>query len=293
MKPLFSLCLMLLILSSCQDIVSVTPGQSDTRLSVDAFLTNQPGNQTIRLRFTPPYTDPSPAPPVSGAAVSVNDDRGNTYRFTEQGSTGDYTWQPSPAIPTLAIIGANYTLNIVYQGQSYQSTSRLNPTTPIDSISYEFRDDQLGKDKGYWAVLNAFDRPEKGNTYWIRTYKNGKYLNRPSEINLAYDAGFKNSGVNNQAFIVPIAEGINPDDTGRTPAYKIGDSLRVEIWSLTEDAYDYLAQAQREMTNGGLFATIPSNVTTNVRKSTEAGGPGVVGFFCVSAVSTGRTVVKP
>ena len=29
-----------------------------------------------------------------------------------------------------------------------------------------------------------------GDTYWIKTYKNGSFLNKPQELNIAYDAAF-------------------------------------------------------------------------------------------------------
>ena len=52
-----------------------------------------------------------------------------------------------------------------------------------------------------------------GNSYWIKSFKNDTFLNRPSEINIAFDASFDAGGeVDNLIFIPPIRDNINPND---------------------------------------------------------------------------------
>jgi hypothetical protein len=279
------------LLSGCTDVVTVSLPQPVNRLAVDGWLTDQPGNQLIRLRLTTSYLDTLPAPAATGATVSVTDITGKIFNFTEDKATGNYLWQPQPG-ERFGNTGMQYTLRISYKGENYEAVSQMNPVPPIDSISSELRKNQLGTDDGYYATLNARDLPEVGNCYWIRTFKNGKYLNKPSEINLAYDAAFKNSGVNNQPFIVPIADAINPNTTDRKPPYAIDDVIRVEIRSITPEAYDFINTASNEMTNGGLFATIPSNVSTNIKTLNDKASGKAVGFFCVCAVSEASVVVK-
>jgi Domain of unknown function (DUF4249) len=289
---LLTLSLLTLLLSSCQDVIDVDLNKTTPRLVVDAWLTNQPGAQVIKLRLTTPYLDNNPAPRVPGATVTIADNEGNSYTFTDANNDGDYQWEPD-STETFGKVGNTYTLTIVHNEQTYQSASRMNPTTVVGSISYEKREARLGREEGYWATLNANDLPEVGNCYWIKTYKNGKYLSQASEINTAYDAfRFKNSGLNNQPFGQPIAEGINPNAIENEAPYALGDQIRVEIWSITEEAFDFLSQAQNEMTNGGLFATIPSNTEGNIRNVTEASDEVALGFFCVSAVRSSEMELR-
>jgi hypothetical protein len=280
-----------LALSSCEDVIDVNLNRTPPRLVVDAWLTDQPGEQTIKLRLTASYLDNNPAPRVSGATVTVQDNEGKLYEFTDPDNNGDYVWMPTENA-VFGTIGNTYTLQVVYQGQTYQAVSRLNPTVAVETITYEKRAPQLNRQEGYWATLVARDRPETGNCYWIRTYKNGSYLNKPGEINLAYDAGFANTGLNNQAFIQPIAEQINPQAIDNEPPYQPGDQVRVEIWSISGSAYNFLSQAQSEMTNSGLFATVPSNTESNVRNISGESERVAQGFFCVSAVSSGEVKIQ-
>ncbi len=280
------------LLSSCEDVIDVDLNQTTPRLVVDAWLTDQPGPQIIKLRLTTPYLDNNPAPRVPGATVVVADNEGNSYTFTDADNDGDYQWEPD-STEIFGKVENTYTLTVVHNGQTYRSTSRLNPTTVVGSISYEKREARLGRQEGYWATLKANDLPEVGNCYWIKTYKNGNYLGKASEINIAYDAGgFRNAGLNNQPFVTPVAEGINPAAIENEAPYQLGDQIRIEVWSVTEEAYDFLSQAQTEMTNGGLFATIPANTEGNIENASENSDQVALGFFCVSAVQTAETEVR-
>jgi hypothetical protein len=290
MKNIFVLIIATLLLTSCEDVVQIDLNKTTPRINIDAWLTNKTGEQVIKITQTVAYSDTTPAPGIAGAIITVTDNEGKVYAFTDNGN-GKYIWKPA-GNEVFGKIGNTYTLDVKLNGLAYQSVSKMNPVPAIDSISTEFRKEQLGSDDGYWAVLNANDLPGIGNCYWIKTYKNGKYLSKPGEINIAYDAAFKNSKVDNQPFIVPIAEGINPSTTDRKPPYALNDKIHVEVWSITEEAYDYISQAQTEMTNGGLFATIPSNVTSNIKVINDNGAKKPVGFFCVGAVSAADKTVK-
>jgi hypothetical protein len=143
----------------------------------------------------------------------------------------------------------------------------------------------------------ARDIQGPGNAYWIRGWKNGEYLNRPAEILTAYDAGFsRGSEVDGLIFITPVrtGTGINPqfeinDDTNKAiPYYVDGDSLYVEIHSVSEATFDFLNLMKTEIDRPGgfgeLFATPIDNVPTNIIPSQE--GVKVVGCFNVSTVSS-------
>ena len=61
--------------------------------------------------------------------------------------------------------------------------------------------------------VDETDLPGLGNTYWIKATKNGTLLNKPRELNLAYDAAFaKGSNFDGYTFIQPIRNGINPNE---------------------------------------------------------------------------------
>ena len=59
----------------------------------------------------------------------------------------------------------------------------------IDSIVFSFKEESVCPE-GYYAQFYADDIAVPGDIYWIKAYKNGSFLNKPNEINLAFDAGF-------------------------------------------------------------------------------------------------------
>jgi hypothetical protein len=64
----------------------------------------------------------------------------------------------------------------------------------------------------------------------------------------------------------------------------------VEVRSISADAFDFLGQLRTQLTNGGLFATPPANLPTNVI-NTNANGRTATGFFTASAIRSRSAVV--
>ena len=84
---------------------------------------------------------------------------------------------------------------------------------------------------------------------------------------------------------MPIKLGINPEDEDES--YILGDNVRVEIHSITNDAFFYLTDLAIQTDNDGgfgqLFSAPPSNLRSNMASSDSQ--VSVLGFFSVSAVS--------
>ena len=295
MKKYLLFFLTLLFLNSCEDVVELELEEDGAQLVVDAWLNNKAETQTIKLRRTIPYFDNTFAPEVIGATVVVADSDSTLFFFEDSDNDGDYTWTPQ-AGEQLVQEGKDYALYIELNGDEYISISKANRSAPIDSIGYEYRDDLVGVADGIIAQIYARDQAGAGDVHWIKTYKNGQFLNKPQEMNLTYDGAFGPGGNSDGIlFIPPIRTGINriPDsgddavDTDSFPPYTIGDNIRVEIHSLTPEAFFYLFQIREQMTQGdnGLFATPITNVPSNIIPQSADAKEDPVGFFCVSLVS--------
>ena len=293
----------LTFISSCEDVIDVDLAEGDNQLVVDAWINNLPQTQTIVLSRVTPYFDSSVPPAETSASVTITEDNGTVYNFEDVNNDGTYTWTP-PTATSFGRVGGIYLLSITTSaGKEYSAVSAMNRIMPIDSITLEDREEELGNPAGIYAELFARDMPGEGDAYWIKTFKNGKFLNKPQEMNLAWDAAFTpGSGVDGVIFITPIREFINrvPDsgddatDTDDLPPWVQGDSINVEIHSLNPDAFLFLEQSLTQMTLGdaGIFAEPPANVPTNI-ESLNATDPSdkAIGFFNVSAVSAkGRKV---
>ncbi len=283
---------------SCDDIISVDTENADPVLNIDAWINDKPETQVIFLTFTQDYFDNENLPvPASGASVVISADDGRQYIFQEDvlATDGSYRWTPGDG-ETIGLPGSTYALTVVYGQETFVATSVMGRVPAVDSLTFS-KEEDLGfqsDEDFYQAEFWATDLTGKGDTYWIRTHKNGSLLNKASELNIAYDAGqTAGSEFDGVTFITPIRIGINANDEDEdempVSPLKPGDSIYVEIHSLTEGSFSYLQQviAQTDK-NGGLselFTSTPlANVSTNIANQNDNGSP-VVGFFNVASVS--------
>lgn len=292
---LLPLILIIFIYSSCEDDIFPELEPAPPQVVIDAWINNKPEQQIINLTNSQSYYDSTIAPGIVDARVYIVDATGKRYDFIG-GFDGSYSWTPTVDEPTFGEIGMEYVLNVETQdGEIYTATSSMNRVPPIDSITFRFEEAFGPIPDSYFAEFFANDPPGVGDTYWIRTYKNGELLSKPSEISLAYDAGFSaGSTVDGITFIQPIRDSINPFDQDENDnflsPYEVGDQVLVELHSITNEAWNFMAQVQIQTDRPGgfaeLFATPLSNVPTNINRTVNTERITALGFFNVSAVST-------
>ncbi|MEP0986041.1 DUF4249 family protein [Ekhidna sp.] len=343
-------------ITSCETEVDPRLDETLNILVIDAWLTANDSIQHINITRSQPYFDASLPPKVGGAIVTVTDLTDLTvYNFDERQER--YTWE-SPDGSSLGVIGHEYELSVLLDGELYTSRTSLNPVPAIDSISFRLEEGNSFFDDLIFAEFFATDLDGINDTYWIKAWKNGQFLGEVGEINIAYDAAFSvdenNDGVQ---FIQPIRDGISPFDESRdeeilspynlpdtlqlsgdtifytdgafyglienekimfevgdiyvnnrvseyleslpvnddrfvflpnNEIYLKGDSVYVEIHSISNEAYFFMNQMivelDREAGFGALFATPLGNVPTNIiPQNTDI---RVAGFFNIASVSS-------
>ena len=273
-------CTGMVSLTSCETVIDAKLDTGPAQLSVDANLTDQPGPQTIRLTQTAAYFNNDTPPAATSATVSVSDDAGKTYAFSDSDNDGYYVWQPTGK-DTLGHIGRTYQLTIAYQGETYRARSIMNRVPAIDSLIFSKQKlNPLSTTEGYQAEFYARDMPGAADYYRIRFFRNGELQNKPNNIIISQDGVFRINGSvsDGLTFIVPIRRAINPDSL-----YALNDAVKVELHSISSEAFDFWEQVQNQITNNGLFAAPSSNVSTNIM-NTRANGRKATGFFITSAV---------
>lgn len=283
-----------IVMAGCDDVIDVSLADTVAVVNVDAWVTDQEKDQVIYLNRTQNYFANSLLPPgIKGADVVITDDAGNTYSFLEDSTlaAGGYRWTYT-GVP-LVQTGRTYTLQINCQDGIYTATAKAGRVPGIDSISFYYKKGAAQIDDRYSAEFWARDPAGAGDSYRIKTYRNGVLLNRPDEINIAYDAGTSiGNGLDGTTFYETIRSKITPsetdsDDEEITPI-AWGDTLRVEIHSLTDASYTYLSEVILQTNKAGgltevLTATPFVNVSTNIR---SADGTQCTGFFNAGTVST-------
>ncbi len=278
----------------CDDEITVDLENIDPIVVIDAWLTNDGTRQSIRVQRTQNYFQDGNPPPVTDATVTIADDQGNTFPFVEV-QPGFYELQAQPGVP-FGEVGRTYTLSVETPEGNFFSQTTMGRVPEIDSVTFRFEEEQDPfLPDGYFGEVWARDFEGVGDSYWIKAWKNDTLLNQPSEINIAFDAGFSAGGVvDGLVFIQPLRDGVNPFIETEDGAefqfevpYLFGDSLYVEIHSISNDAFFFLQRVIDETDRPGgfaeLFATPLSNVSTNI--VSEDPNVQVLGFFNVAAVS--------
>jgi hypothetical protein len=268
------------LFSSCEDVVDINLDQGESQLTVEAIITNDLSKQTIYLRETIPYFDNiNNTPLIDSGTVFIVSGSNDTFEFSSEGN-GEYGYQPT--VGKNFEVGEDYKLTVQVGGEEYYAETSMTATAQYDSLTYEFREERLQFEEGYYIEMHAIDRPEKGNTYWVRTFRNDTFLQEADYINWSYDGGFSPGEINGEEFIYPVRYfSINVLDD----PYKLGENVRVEILSIPVGFYYFLQEMQTQMLNEGLFATPPANVRTNIQNVNESGRKGT-GFFITSDIAT-------
>ena len=264
---------------------------------VDAWINNKMERQEIRITRSQPYFDNSRPAKIPGAVVTVEDlNTGIIYEFQE--GEDSYFWVPEDA--PFGEVGHRYKLRVSSEGETFEAFSRMGRVPAVDSVLFEFNPKNFAITEDFYsAEFLATDPAGIGDTYWIKAWKNGNFLGKPEELNVAYDAGFSaGQPVDGILFIAPIRGNfVNPLDENPEkeneilPPYQVGDSLYVEIHSLDPLAFEFLFVVARQINRPGgfaeLFALPLANATTNLKSTSENSETEVAGFFNVAAVSSG------
>lgn len=229
-------------IESCESIVDVKVNEHNPYLVVDAWLTHEPGDQVIRLTTTQPYYENSYAQGVTNAQVKVTDGSGNEYDFIHQ-EDGDYLWSSAD---TFGTVNELYFLEIIWDGNTYTSSTQLPRLVTIDSITYTYEEASGFGPAYYYAEFFGRDPDGLGDAFWLKAWKNGKYLNRPSEIYTFDDVSFSEENGDGIPFIFPIRTLPNPfeqDINANTlPPYFLSDTFEINPDLNTIEIYDSKAK---------------------------------------------------
>jgi Domain of unknown function (DUF4249) len=288
-----SLVFIVFVFASCEDVIKIDIPKGKPLFVVDAFLNDFNSKQTIKLSNSTPFFEVKNAAPINNASVTVtNIIKNKVYNFVFK-SDGTYELDnPILGSDTFIVENHIYKLKIELNGDVFESETKVNRNTYINALNFEKRDKQGDTRAGYWMEVIGFDPPGAvTDYYWFRTKRNGdSYL--VNNINVSANAGGGDGNTTDGIpFIPPVSifGNLPVNDT-----YQDGDSVRVEVWSISKSANDFWEGVGTERNNGGLFASVPENVVTNIKKTKSGTEYTPVGCFSMSQVDVlGTKVPRP
>lgn len=273
---------------SCEDVIHIDVKEGKQQLVVDAWLTDELREQQVTLTLSQAYFDPAKPLPALGAEVYVIRQDSTRFRFDDPNNDGVYTYTPRSRnyLRMHEMVG----LYIKYQGEEYYALSELKRVPTIDSLKYQaitlpIKPEDSPK-SGFLAQFFSTDFEGEGDTYLVRSYKNDVLRSRSNEYTLSYDGGLSpGSKSDGMLFLQPIRMAIN------SGLFADQDKVTVELHSLPLEAYYFLYQVQSETNNGGIFATPPANIPSNIFNLNSESAEKAVGLFFVSKVSRYTAVI--
>ena len=264
----------LVLFSGCEDVIELDLPDGEPQLVVDGWLTDQPGEKVVRLRYSANYFSDAPTPAATGALVWLHDALGpvDTLREEPLGS-GDYK------TGYVGRAGQTYTLYIrLPNGESYASMPQVLKEVPkIDSIYARFKEETPVQDEGYYVSIDTKEPAGVGDFYRWRLYINGEYQNDPFDILVASDEFVDGN---------PIID----FEVATKPA-QLGDTVRIEQMTISREAFDFLTQVQIQTAFvGSLFDTPPAPIPSNIKNLTDP-STEALGFFGVSGLTAAELVI--
>ncbi|EMR02369.1 DUF4249 domain-containing protein [Cesiribacter andamanensis] len=264
------LAVLALVTGGCRELVTLELPQQEPRLVIEAELTDTPGPHTVRLTLTQDYFSKAAAPVVEDARVSITDDAGNSQELLYT-QNGVYATQGLEGV-----IGRSYTLRVEWQGQVYESSGVLSLKPVIDSLVVQyFEAIPPFLDAGHYMLFYGHI-PRGGTRYYrFKIYENDSLYNDRTDL------------------LVPEAE-FMPDTLREVRlgyAFTPGDTIRLEMYALNRDMYDYYYELRTLLFNdGGLFSPPPRNPTSNIRNVSDPARPPL-GYFQVASFATDTVII--
>jgi Domain of unknown function (DUF4249) len=286
-STLFILCLSLF---SCEDVVQIKLDKGSKLVVIDAFVTDQKKDQVIRVLNNNDYFATNSAEPITNAQVVLKDLTASKQFTFNYVSNGNYVYTYTTT-ETLAVTNHQYQLNVVYNGNTYSSLATLKRTATILEVQDSLVEARSPNDNGgkpyYTCFMLTLDEADnKPDYYWVKTFRNDTLFDTAQDINVCVDGtgGEVYDATTPFIFFTPPAAFLG------FKRYVVNDSCKVEVHSVSKDCYNFLIQAQAQISNGGLFATTPENVRTNI--TSPANSTKAVGWFNMASVALGGKKVK-
>lgn len=287
----FAIIALLFVSTSCEDVVQVKLDEGSKLYVIDAFVDDMPGVQTIKVTYNSSYFSNSEAEGVAGATVVLKDLTANkNWNFTYN-ANGKYVFNVTEADPML-IVGHQYELNVTINGDTYSSLNIVKRKASIAGI-LPITPEEAGAFGGsgptdlYYCSLFAYDKTDANTDYYlVKTLRNDTLFFGPNDISIAIDGtgGPVNSSEFDSTLFTPPITFLN------FIPFRSGNTCEAQIHSINRDTYFFFVQAVTQINNGGLFATTPENVKTNIVSPATA-KIKAIGWFSTAGVSREKITV--
>jgi Domain of unknown function (DUF4249) len=282
MKNILIALFVLLSLVSCEKVIELEVTNRETTLVVDGLVTNTPGGTRVILTNSLRVNDKSTPPPVSGAQVRIVEQERNLSEVMRETKPNSGIYEPTTA-NFRGRVGSSYRLAITLpNGTEYESeVEPLARLTQIDSIyAKPLTSNQFDYDPNvprYEVLLDITDPANERNYYRFLYYVNDTLNNAAQDSGVGSDELFDGQSLRGSISF------------SNTKTRK-GVRAKIEMYSISQAAFNYYSLIGRQIFNGGPFATPPEPLRGNMFRRGNRNQP-IFGYFSASAVTNGTVKV--
>ncbi|WP_298900561.1 DUF4249 domain-containing protein [uncultured Psychroserpens sp.] len=243
-KGIALILIMIGFFNSCTDTVDVNVPDGGPRLVVEASINWEKGTsgqtQTITLSESTSYFSNNPDVPVTGASVVVTKDNDGMQFVFEDQNNGNYI--TTNFVP---VVDQSYTLEILYNEQTYTATETLMSVTDINDVEQTIEGDG---DEEEIQLKVFFDDPINIDNYYLGEFNSSV---NPLLTLTALSDQFTDG---NENFIEFDNEDLVAEAT-----------VDISIYGTSERYYNYIniLIEQSEGEGGGPFQTTPVQLKGN------------------------------
>jgi hypothetical protein len=273
MKRLPKYLLMVALLASC---VKETDWPLDPApapvVVVDGIITDVQGVQSIQLNYSVNDLNEDPAPVSEANVIISNED--SSWQLTEKPAySGRYVTTPT----FVAVPGKSYSLLINHNSKIYSAKSEMEPGRFFDPLQFkQNEDDSLyhidwvasafsGDDPAMWEIILDWSQVPGYTGLDSTMYKARVLFYTLPTLDVS------------QIFAPPVEK----------ITFPAGTIITENRYSLTTDHAKFIREMLMETSwQGGLFSSVPANVTTNLSS-------GAVGWFGACGKTSLSLVVTP
>lgn len=240
-----------LLMTSCEKEIELDLKSVEPKIVIEGRIVKD-SIAKISITKTKDFYEDNNFPPVSGAIVTVSDDKGNS-EVLEQDKNGLYVSKSLRGKENIT-----YYLNVKVEGNEYTSVSKMPELVKIDTITMY----PVPIFKYAMPMVHIPDPAGIKNYYRSLLYLNGVRMDIGSETT---EDKLKDGTMIER--ILPVAD----DEKENRRKIEKGDTVLIELQTIDKGAYDFFDSL-------GMMDATENNPTTNI-------GGGALGYFSAYTIN--------
>lgn len=283
LKYTFSFFTLVLLFSSCQDVIDIELEEATQRLVVEGAVQSHVDTQFVKLSYSsdffettlPDYTV------LSGAEISFYEDNQSLGKMTFNTQTEQFEIFHRPEI------GSEYYIDITLpDGKNYRSEpEELRFAGTIDSIYSEVDENNFFFQNAVQVLLSTKEVEGPGDAYKWKVFINGEYQSTGDDLFFINDDLIEGNTLNRApVYLFPREE--------YDQLVEENGQIEVVVWQtgITRNYYRFITQLAEQSFTGGPFDTPPAELRSNVFNTADD-DERALGYFFAADVYVSDTLI--